>query len=114
MFAYQMRRNCENAVYAHNITNASMRLPRSRRCEGLTISDIARVRTSCVSRNVTYVNAESPHPMVKLMPNMLEYHFGSSDMTQSTDASVSVRTIMASPAADHLRRCSSVSGARSS
>ena len=48
------------------------------------------------------------------MPNIDEYHFGSSDMIQSIEQNVSVRTIIGSPAPAQARRRSSVSGALSS
>src|SRR6185436_2566606 len=112
MLPYQIRRNCEKFVYAHNIVNASMRLPRSRKWLGLRISCSAPVPDSRQRNRVTNANADSPAPTVNEMPNIDEYHFGSSDITQSTEQSVSDSTIMSSPAALHRRRDSSVYGER--
>src|SRR5450759_5705247 len=114
MLPYQISRNWENAVYAQNMTNFSIMLPRSRKCDGLRMSAMAFVLESCVSRKITYAYAARPQLTRNVMPNIDEYHFGSSDMTQSTEANVSVSTIIGSPNAAHLRRLSSVSGARSS
>ena len=101
-------------MYAQNMTKASIRLPRSRKCDGLRMPAIAFVFESCVSRKITYAYAARPQLTMNVMPNIDEYHFGWSDMTQSIDANVSVRTIIGRPSAAHLRRLSSVSGARSS
>src|SRR6185295_10355873 len=98
MLPYQIRRNCEKFVYAHSIVKASMRLPRSRKCEGLRTSFMAGLSASSVRKNVTKANAERPAPTVKAMPNIDEYQRGSSDMTQSTEVSVSVKTIISRPA----------------
>src|SRR5450755_210153 len=114
MLPYQMSRNCEKPVYAQNITNASIRLPRSRKWDGLRMPAIALVFASCVSRNVTYAYADSPQLTTNVMPYIDEYHFGSSDIIQSIAVNVSVSTIIGRPSAAHLRRASSVSGARSS
>src|SRR5688572_14059194 len=94
------------------MVKASIRLPRSRKWPGLRMSRMADVCESSTRKKVTNANAERPAPTVKAMPNIDEYHFGSSDITQSTDASVSVSTIISRPAALHLRRESSVYGER--
>src|SRR6187455_2491785 len=94
------------------MVKASIRLPRSRKWPGLRMSRIAGVVESRTRKNVTNAKAESPAPTVKPMPNIDEYHFGSSDITQSTEASVSVSTITSRPLALHLRRESSVYGER--
>src|SRR6476659_3998850 len=97
MLPYQIKRNCEKFVYAHNIVKASIRLPRSRKCIGLRTPLMACVCEMVVRKNVTNANADKPAPTVKEMPNIDEYHFGSSDITQSTEASVMVRTKISSP-----------------
>src|SRR5215212_5665042 len=112
MLPYQISRNCEKFVYAHSIVKASIRLPRSRKWPGLRMSRIAGVGASSTRKNVTNANAERPAPTVKEMPNIDEYHFGSSDMTQSTEASVSVSTIISRPLALQRRRERSVYGER--
>src|SRR5687768_8609072 len=76
------------------------------------MSLMALVFEMVVRKKVTNANAESPAPTVKAMPNIDEYHFGSSDMTQSTEVKVSVRTITSRPDAAHLRRESSTYGER--
>src|SRR6185503_16048114 len=113
MLPYQMSRNCEKFVYAHSIVKASIRLPRSRKWLGLRMPCMAGFGASRTRKNVTNAKAESPAPTVKEMPNIEEYHFGSSDINQSTDANVSVSTIIRRPLALHLRRESSVYGERS-
>src|SRR6185436_12911119 len=94
------------------MVKASIRLPRSRKWPGLRMSRIAGVVERRTRKNVTNAKAESPAPTVKEMPNIDEYHFGSSDITQSTEASVSVMTITSNPTALILRRDSSVYGER--
>src|SRR5688572_23147879 len=94
------------------MVKASIRLPRSRKWPGLRMSRMADVCESSTRKNVTNANAESPAPTVKAMPNIDEYHFGSSDITQSTDARVSVSTIISRPDALQRRRDSSVYGER--
>src|SRR5688500_6190739 len=76
------------------------------------MSTIAGVREIVVRKNVTNANAESPAPTVNEMPNIDEYHFGSSDITQSIEVKVRVMTITTSPDAAHLRRESSTYGER--
>src|SRR5205823_1127466 len=95
-----------------NMTKASIRLPRSRRCIGRSTSAIASVCASRERKKVTKANAESPQPTVKVMPYIVELHFGSVDIIQSIEAKVSTRTISTSPEAAHLRRDSSVYGDR--
>ena len=63
---------------------------------------------------MTNAKAESPAPTVKAMPNIDEYHFGSSDITQSMLENVITRTNIINPIALHLRRASSTYGERSS
>ncbi|MND02123.1 hypothetical protein D3C83_213920 [compost metagenome] len=50
----------------------------------------------------------------KAMPNIDEYHFGSSDITQSMLENVMTMTNIKRPMALHLRRESSTYGERSS
>ena len=69
----------------------------------------------CASRdrkNVTKANAERPQPTVKVMPYIVELHFGSVDIIQSMEAKVITSTTKTSPEAAHLRRDSSVYGER--
>ena len=69
---------------------------------------MASVFASCARKKVTKANAESPQPTTKVMPYIVELHFGSVDIIQSIEAKVSVRTIISRPDAAHLRRESSV------
>ena len=74
---------------------------------------IASVVASRARKKVTNANAERPQPTVNVMPYIVEFHFGSSDIIQSMDANVSVSTIIGNPAAAHRRRARSVYGERS-
>src|SRR5687768_1414307 len=76
------------------------------------MSRMALVFEIVVRKKVTNANAERPAPTVKAMPNIDEYHFGSSDITQSMEVKVSTMTISRIPDAAHLRRDSSVYGER--
>src|ERR1051325_1105726 len=114
MLPYQISRNCEKFVYAQSMVKASIRLPRSRKWLGLRMSRMAGFGASSTRKKITNANADSPASTVKEMPNIEDHHFGSSDITQSTDANVSERTIIKRPLALHLRRESSVYGERSS
>src|SRR5687768_7852947 len=114
MLPYQISRNCEMPVYAHSIVKASIRLPRSRKWLDRRIPFMAGLSESRVRKNVTNANAESPAPTVNEIPNIDEYHFGSSDITQSMLQNVNTSTNISRPAALHLRRLSSTNGERSS
>src|SRR5687768_1919296 len=107
MLPYQISRNWEMFVYAHSIVKASIRLPRSRKCDGLRMPCMAGLSESSVRKNVTNAKAERPAPTVKAMPNIDEYHFGSSDITQSMLENVMTMTNIKRPMALHLRRESS-------
>src|ERR1043165_7169797 len=88
------------------------RWPRSRRCIGLSPPSSAAVRARRERKKVTKANAERPQPTRKVMPNMVELHCGSIDISQSMEKNVMTSTISTSPEAAHLRRESSVNGER--
>src|SRR3954471_18351502 len=87
----QMIRNCENDTYAQNMVKASINLPMSCMMSFLKNKDIG----SCFdrSRHIAAENesAESACPARKIMPKMVEYQCGSSDITQSNDANVMLK-----------------------
>src|SRR5260370_41600310 len=94
----------ENDVYAQNMTKASIRLPRSRRWLGRRMLAMAFVAARRVRKKVTKAKAASAELTRKVMPYIVEYHVGSSDMAQSIEQNVRVSTMTSSPPAAHLRR----------
>src|SRR5262245_51285168 len=84
----QMIRYCENEKYAHSIVNASIRFPRSWKCEGTTTLSSGRRRLSHTSTMMRNASAVRPCPPITSTPYIVEYQCGSRDMSQSNEANV--------------------------
>src|SRR5262245_32388998 len=84
----QIKRNCENETYVQIMTNASSRLPRSFHSAGVTRSDNGGRFDNSDRTKMTNASPAGSWPVPRMTPKMLEYHSGSSDMTQSTAAKV--------------------------
>src|SRR3954465_14607920 len=87
----QMIRYWENEKYAQSITNASIRLPRSWKCDETTMRSSGGRRPSHASTQMRKARADSPCPPITSTPYIVEYQCGSSDISQSNDANVMVR-----------------------
>src|SRR3954462_2145683 len=87
----QMIRNCENDTYAQNMVKASISLPISCMMSFLKNKDIGSAFESRMQIAAVNESAERAWPARKIMPKMVEYQCGSSDITQSNDANVMVR-----------------------
>src|SRR5437660_541572 len=112
-----MSRNWQNDRYAQTMTKPSIRLPRSTCvCDGITGAGSLTVATfdsiigpsglsfsdSSSSTATLNVTADRTWPMPKTAMKIVEYQCGSSDITQSIDAKVTVSAYSPMPAA--LRR----------
>src|SRR5207244_11694724 len=82
----QMIKYCENEKYAHSITNASIRFPRSWKCEATTMRSSGGRRLSHTIATMRNDIADRPCPPMISTPYIVEYQCGSSDMSQSNDA----------------------------
>ena len=87
----QTIRYCEKLTYAQIIVNANIILPRSWRCRPPRNSATgSTVREPHDRERRERERAEAPGPTMKMTPYIVEYQWGSSDMTQSTDVQVVV------------------------
>src|SRR5579863_724929 len=88
----QMMSNCENEKYAHNMVKVSSSLPISWKCEGpMTPLRGPPSSDRITSRAMQNDSAESPCPAMISNPKIVENQCGSSDITQSTAANVTLR-----------------------
>src|SRR5256885_15678333 len=90
-FPAQMIRNCENETYAQNMVKASISFPMSCMMSFLKNKDIGSCFESIMQIAAVNESAESACPARKIMPKMVEYQCGSSDITQSNDANVMLK-----------------------
>ena len=97
MLPDQMIRNWANDKYAHSITNASSRLPRSWKCPTASTPASGRRREMIDNSTTTTASVPSTCPTTNSRPKSVEDHSGSSDITQSTTASDTVTTYRTSP-----------------
>src|SRR6266540_3921263 len=91
MLAYQIRKNCENEMYAQNTVKPNESLPRSWSCSvliALPNSPLLRIR-AVTTMSEAWMHTAAPAKIHT--PKMVEYHSGLSDMTQSNAANVRVR-----------------------
>src|SRR5262249_22775093 len=75
-FAYQMRRNCEKAMYDQKHMNANRNLPTSCRCSAVMTVSSSRARS--IAGTSTDISAMKPmnEPAKKYTPNIVEYQRG--------------------------------------
>jgi hypothetical protein len=67
-FPDQMIRYCENAMYAHSMTKASSRFPKSWRCEGASTSRIGDVRASRTTARIASASPDTASPARNMSP----------------------------------------------
>src|SRR6185312_10609991 len=86
----QMISHWEKETYAHSTTKANVSLPKSCRKSILNILEIGSMGASFTSSQTVKHSAVSTSPTMKIMPQTVENHFGSSDMAQSMEPKVMV------------------------
>ena len=73
----------EKFRYAQSMTSASKRLPRSCQRSAMSPGRGAAHLPEIASTRIAKAKAASPKLTMKIMPKMVEYHLGSSDIIQS-------------------------------
>src|SRR5262245_8834190 len=72
-FAYQIRKYCENAIYAQKMTNANSSLPRSCRCSWVIVLRNQPAACRITTVNVSAASEPTIEPAQKYTPYIVEY-----------------------------------------
>src|SRR6266700_1346950 len=99
-----MMSHWESEKYAQNIVKVRRTLPISRVYPSVTTSEYGLILDHRVVNKAVNSVATNPIPITNQKPKMVENHFGSSDITQSVYANVTVSTNITSPGAERLAR----------